>query len=181
MQQRNREERWHTDAWWMRLSEGRFTAEEARAWQEHLHHCAACREEWKAWREMEQLLATAPLPTPPSNFTEATLARWQAHRRRQRWMVIATLVILLPLVAVGSTLFFGDTLFYFVELLQRLIAVAQLATPMLARALVTLGMALRSATPWLAASLLILLLTTLLNGGLLAGSMVVLHRRSPRR
>ncbi len=181
MQQRNREARWHTDEWWMRLSEGRFSAEEARAWQAHLQVCAACREEWEAWREMERRLAQAPLPQPPAGFVEATVARWQAYRRRRRGLTLAALIAALPLATLGYGLLVGNPLLYLIELLQRLKATGSLLLPMLAQALVTWSIAISAALPWILAAMVIATLAMILNGSLLAGSMVLIRRRFPRR
>ena len=181
MQQRNREPRWHTDEWWMRLSEGRFSAEEARAWQAHLQHCAACREEWEAWREMERRLAQAPLPQPPAGFVEATVARWQTYRRRRRGLTLAALIVILPLSLLGYGLLVGNPLLYLIELLQRLRATSSLLLPMLAQALVTWSIALSAALPWILAAVALATFALILDGSLLAGSMVLLRRRLPRR
>ncbi len=181
MQPRNRDERWHTDAWWMRLSEGRFSAEEARAWQAHLQVCAACREEWEAWREMEARLMQASLPQPPANFVEATVARWQAYRRRRQGITLAALIAALPLAMLGYGLLIGNPMLYLIELLQRLKATSSLLLPMLAQALVTWSIAISAALPWILAAMVITILAVILNGSLLAGSMVFIRRRFPRR
>ncbi len=175
------DEFWHSDGWWMRLSEGRISADEARAWQAHLRRCRLCGEEWRAWQEMERLLTAAPLPRPSSTFVEATVQRWSAHRRRRRWWMAGAILFIVPLSAMAYTVLMGGTFLQAVALVQKLWAFLGLLVPMLVRALVTLSMAFGTALPWIAATFaLLLIFVALLDGTLLAGSAVFMQRRSRR-
>ncbi len=70
----------HSDEWWMRAMDGALTLEEQRAWEGHLSQCAACREEWRALMELDQLFESVPVAVPSADFTAKTLVRLDATR-----------------------------------------------------------------------------------------------------
>ncbi len=52
----------------------------------HTADCAACRAEWLAIQQVDRLLATAPLVSPPSNFTTKVMAHLPRRRpARNLW------------------------------------------------------------------------------------------------
>jgi anti-sigma factor RsiW len=60
------------------------TPEEALLLEKHLATCPTCAITWKQWREVDRLLATAPVLTPPRSYTDAVLARLDEHRRLRK-------------------------------------------------------------------------------------------------
>lgn len=88
----------HTEAWWMRATEGALSAGEARQWETHLAHCETCRQMRAAMAAVDRRLRTAPPPPPLSaDFTQATMARLQRQQQRQRWLVVFASVLIIAI------------------------------------------------------------------------------------
>jgi len=66
-----------------------FTKEERRAWEAHLAHCPACRDQWAAEEALDSLFSEAAPPILSSRFNENLHQRIAVEpKARNRWPLL---------------------------------------------------------------------------------------------
>ncbi len=167
----------HGDRWWELALEGALSGEEVAAWELHLQECKACREDWEALLEVDQLFTAAPQPIPPVDFVGQTLLRLEAERRRQRrWRVVAGIVLVIVVLLVELV-----ALHAIYHDVTRLVSTLLAAQTLIATTLMRLGVELITVAETLAPLMLLgaaaCLLLMMPNGALATLAILMIRRR----
>lgn len=171
----------HSDEWWMRAMDGALTLEEQQAWEGHLLQCAACREEWQALMELDQLFESVPVAVPPADFTAKTLVRLDATRRRRRLWSFLGIVFLGLVVLTVEILMFGNA---YIDIRRVVLAVVA-SQDLLAQALmrVTVGLIAfgKTLVPFLLGAAGLLTFFMMPNGALATVAVFAVRQRRRRQ
>jgi len=145
---RNHIDDMHSEAWWMRVVEGKLTPDENRRWQEHLVHCQTCHQEWETMTRVDMLLRTAtPPPLLPEDFTMRTIELITRKQKLRRLLSFITGVLIFTLVAGVGLTYFDVTLTSLVRAANAVISSRQILFAALVRTLIELTIAVKTLLP----------------------------------